>query len=163
VGLGPESVLCPGRRRAGQQLPGATLPRHRSTRPRGGSSPDARRRRLRTWGLRPVAEQILKGVAPGCSNQPAAPSNVASPPAMETSTAPADASASPQTAISALRFGNRTPGVVYVTSQGCTTTPLWSRTRCRCRAGSSCWRTDRPSSVRVNLDTWADDGGRTSI
>ena len=54
------------------------------------------------------------GAAFGCSGQPTAPS-LASPSVGITSTAPG---ASPQTAVSASRFGNRTPGVVYVTSQG---------------------------------------------
>jgi hypothetical protein len=50
--------------------------------------------------------------AVGCSTQPVAPSNVDSTPSITP-----DASASQQTAVSASRFGNRTPGVVYVTSQ----------------------------------------------
>src|SRR5688572_10778167 len=56
------------------------------------------------------------GTALGCSGQPTAPSTLASPSTGGiTSTAPG---ASPQTAVSLSRFGGRTPGVVYVTSQG---------------------------------------------
>lgn len=61
---------------------------------------------------------VVFGTAVGCSNQPTAPSSVASPPAIGTASTTPDASASQQTAVSASRFGNRTPGVVYVTSQG---------------------------------------------
>jgi hypothetical protein len=50
----------------------------------------------------------------GCSNSPAAPSSVAS----TVGTASVAPAASRQTAVSASRFGTRTPGVVYVTSQG---------------------------------------------
>ena len=51
----------------------------------------------------------------GCSNQPTAPSSLAEPSAP---TITADASGSQQTAVSASRFGKRTPGVVFVRSQG---------------------------------------------
>lgn len=59
----------------------------------------------------------------GCSGQPAAPSGLDSPPAAGPSDAASPAAAPPQAAASApaanlLRFGERTPGVVYVTSQG---------------------------------------------
>jgi hypothetical protein len=47
---------------------------------------------------------LALGTALGCSSQPTAPSSAAS--------------ASQQTAVSASRFGDRTPGVVFVTSQG---------------------------------------------
>jgi hypothetical protein len=52
---------------------------------------------------------LVLGSAVGCSSQPMAPSAVGA------------AAASPQpssTAVSPSRFGDRTPGVVYVTSQG---------------------------------------------
>jgi hypothetical protein len=52
---------------------------------------------------------LLLGSAIGCSSQPAAPSAAA---AGGASTQPAS------TAVSPSRFGGRTPGVVYVTSQG---------------------------------------------
>jgi hypothetical protein len=55
------------------------------------------------------------GTVLGCSGQPTASSTLVSPSTSITSTA---ADASPQTAVSASRFGDRTPGVVYVTSQG---------------------------------------------
>lgn len=52
----------------------------------------------------------------GCSGQPTAPSTLASPPSSGvTDTA---SGASQQTAVSPSRFGDRTPGVVFVTSQG---------------------------------------------
>jgi hypothetical protein len=54
----------------------------------------------------------------GCSGQPTAPSNLASPSAIGPASVTADSSASQHTAASASRFGGRTPGVVYVTSQG---------------------------------------------
>jgi ABC-type phosphate transport system substrate-binding protein len=49
-----------------------------------------------------------------CSSQPAAPSSLGSPTVAGSTTS----SASQQTTASASRFGDRTPGVVYVTSQG---------------------------------------------
>ena len=69
---------------------------------------------------RPILSAILcsavLGAALGCSNQPTAPSTLASPStAGISSTVPG---ASQQTAVSPARFGDRTPGVVYVTSQG---------------------------------------------
>jgi hypothetical protein len=70
--------------------------------------------------IRTVLSAILcsavSGAALGCSGQPTAPSTLAS---QSTVGVPSTASgASPHTAVSAARFGNRTPGVVYVTSQG---------------------------------------------
>jgi hypothetical protein len=71
--------------------------------------------RLRTL-LSAILSSAVLGTALGCSGQPAAPSTQASPPAGGVvSTAPGG---SPLTAVSPSRFGNRTPGVVYVTSQG---------------------------------------------
>ena len=53
----------------------------------------------------------------GCSQQPTAPSGIGAPPAARTTAlTPDDAEA--QQVVSASRFGRRTPGVVYVTSQG---------------------------------------------
>jgi hypothetical protein len=49
--------------------------------------------------------------AMGCASQPVGPSSVAAPRAIDTTTTAASAVASPA------RFGNRTPGVVFVTSQ----------------------------------------------
>jgi hypothetical protein len=59
---------------------------------------------------------ITLGAALGCSNQPTAPSSLGSPTVGAGSTTVS--SGSPQTAVSPSRFGDRTPGVVYVTSQG---------------------------------------------
>jgi hypothetical protein len=63
--------------------------------------------RLTSWVV--LGSIVIGGL--GCSNQPAAPSSTSS------STATA-AGASPQTTVSPSRFGERTPGVVFVTSQG---------------------------------------------
>jgi hypothetical protein len=51
----------------------------------------------------------------GCSDQPTAPSTLTSP---STVGVTGTSGASQQTAVSPSRFGDRTPGVVYVTSQG---------------------------------------------
>jgi hypothetical protein len=60
-----------------------------------------------------VACSIVAGGL-GCSHQPAVPSSDSS----SNIAASPNASASSQSAVSAARFGNRTPGVVFVTSQG---------------------------------------------
>jgi hypothetical protein len=60
---------------------------------------------------------VLCGAAIGCSNQPAAPASVASTPTVDSSSA-ASSAVSPTTAVSPSRFGKRTPGIVFVTSQG---------------------------------------------
>jgi hypothetical protein len=54
----------------------------------------------------------------GCSSQPTAPSPVDSIQALGSASAAAPAAGSQGTAVSPSRFGGRTPGVVYVTSQG---------------------------------------------
>jgi hypothetical protein len=59
-----------------------------------------------TSGIIPYC--VVLSAALGCSSQPTAPSSPGS----------TSASTSRQTAVSASRFGNRTAGVVYVTSQG---------------------------------------------
>ena len=53
----------------------------------------------------------------GCSSQPTAPSSLRSTPTVG-ATLSLGPPGSQQTAVSPSRFGNRTPGVVYVTSQG---------------------------------------------
>ena len=60
----------------------------------------------------------LLAAALGCSSQPTAPSSVTSSSIISATSTPSGASSSHQTAVSASRFGKRTPGVVYVTSQG---------------------------------------------
>jgi hypothetical protein len=60
---------------------------------------------------------VVLAITLGCSNQPTSPSSLSSPPTVAASTTPA-VSASQQTTVSPSRFGERTPGVVYVTSQG---------------------------------------------
>jgi hypothetical protein len=68
--------------------------------------------------VRTIVPGIILGVALGCANQPTAPSTVDP----TQSTAPMSANPGTATAqgnaASASRFGDRTPGVVYVTSQG---------------------------------------------
>lgn len=59
---------------------------------------------------------LLSGLALGCSRQLTAPSPVVPTSTVDSSTSAA--TASPGTAASPSRFGNRTPGVVFVTSQG---------------------------------------------
>ena len=58
----------------------------------------------------------ILGTVLGCSSQPTAPSSLGSPTVGAGSTMPS--STSQQTAVSPSRFGNRAPGVVFVTSQG---------------------------------------------
>jgi hypothetical protein len=54
----------------------------------------------------------------GCSNQPVAPSSVLSSGTIGAASTTEPLSSSNSTSISPLRFGDRTPGVVFVTSQG---------------------------------------------
>jgi hypothetical protein len=68
--------------------------------------------------IRTISAVVQCCVVLGCSGQPTAPSSLASPSTIGTASVAADSSASRQTAVSASRFGGRTPGVVYVTSQG---------------------------------------------
>jgi hypothetical protein len=61
---------------------------------------------------------VIFSTAFGCANQPTAPSAIASTQSIGSTIAtPADAPTQGSTA-SPSRFGDRTPGVVYVTSQG---------------------------------------------
>ena len=59
----------------------------------------------------------ILAAALGCSSHPTAPSSVTSP-SIIGATSTTSGTSSSQTAVSASRFGKRTPGVVYVTSQG---------------------------------------------
>jgi hypothetical protein len=61
---------------------------------------------------------IMLGTALGCSNQPTAPSSLASTPVLGSPSAASQATASQTSTVSPARFGKRTPGVVFVTSQG---------------------------------------------
>jgi hypothetical protein len=61
---------------------------------------------------------LVLSTAFGCSNQPAAPSRLDSTPSIGSAATAVAATAGPINAVSPLRFGRRTPGVVYVTSQG---------------------------------------------
>lgn len=63
--------------------------------------------------LSPLLCCVVLAAPIGCSRQPTAPSR-----AVSSSFADSSSSASPTTAVSASRFGKRTPGVVFVTSQG---------------------------------------------
>jgi hypothetical protein len=60
---------------------------------------------------------LVLSMAFGCSNQPVAPSRLAPAPIGSATAAPSAVTAQGN-AVSPSRFGNRTPGVVYVTSQG---------------------------------------------
>lgn len=70
---------------------------------------------------RTVSSRILLplflSTAFGCSNHPTAPSRVDSTQSIGSPTAGLSA-ATAQTAVAPARFGDRTPGIVYVTSQG---------------------------------------------
>jgi hypothetical protein len=80
---------------------------------------------------------VVVVTALGCSSQPTAPSNSGSTPIIGAAALSSGAPASQQTAVSPSRFGNRTPGVVYVTSQGRYYARSLSRIRCRWRGGST--------------------------
>jgi hypothetical protein len=71
--------------------------------------------RVRTVFFAILCSAVL-APALGCSDQPAAPSALTSPSTVGGTDAASGASQ--QTAVSASRFGDRTPGVIYVTSQG---------------------------------------------
>jgi hypothetical protein len=73
--------------------------------------------RIRT-NLQVILCSFVLGSLLGCSNQPAAPSSVPSPPTIGTATTTPGSSATQQAAASPARFGDRTPGVIFVTSQG---------------------------------------------
>jgi hypothetical protein len=60
---------------------------------------------------------VTFGAALGCSNQPTAPSSVVSTPTVRSANAASPATASAN-AVSSARFGKRTPGMIFVTSQG---------------------------------------------
>jgi hypothetical protein len=61
---------------------------------------------------------LFLSTALGCSSQPTAPSRPDSAPSIGSATAPSSATIGQNNAVSLARFGDRTPGVVYVTSQG---------------------------------------------
>jgi hypothetical protein len=71
---------------------------------------------------RTVSSRILLSfvlsTAFGCSNQPTAPSRLDSTQSIGSPTAGPPAATAQDTAVSLSRFDDRTPGVVYVTSQG---------------------------------------------
>jgi hypothetical protein len=72
--------------------------------------------------IRTVSSRILLSIvlstALGCSTQPAAPSGVDSMSSIGSATEAPSAARAQSQAVAPLRFGGRTPGVVYVTSQG---------------------------------------------
>lgn len=69
-------------------------------------------------GPRVILCCVVIAMALGCSSQPTAPSSLGAAPTLGAAASSARTQASPTTAVSPSRFGNRTPGVVYVTSQG---------------------------------------------
>jgi hypothetical protein len=126
--------MCPGARPVGcEPLEGDSrlardkahwvpdrAPRRRRARPSRPAHNRAQTEEVSTMRLRTILSAILcsavLGTALGCSGQPTAPSTLASPSTVgPPSTAPG---ASQQTAVSPSRFGDRTPGVVCVASQG---------------------------------------------
>jgi hypothetical protein len=73
---------------------------------------------MSTRRVTPILLSFVLSPALGCSSQPTAPSNV-DPAQSAGSAASAPSASSAQTAAaSPSRFGDRSPGVVYVTSQG---------------------------------------------
>ena len=60
---------------------------------------------------------VVFGTALGCTSQPLAPSGLGSIPTSSSASSTPAVSVS-QNAVSVSRFGDRTPGLVYVTSQG---------------------------------------------
>jgi hypothetical protein len=60
---------------------------------------------------------VVLGTALGCTNQPTAPSLLGSAPTANSSASRTPIASASQHPVSTLRFGDRTPGVVYVTSQ----------------------------------------------
>ena len=61
---------------------------------------------------------VFIGAAVGCSDSPTGPSSAASTGALDPSLSASAAAASQETRASLSRFGQRTPGAVFVTSQG---------------------------------------------
>jgi hypothetical protein len=61
---------------------------------------------------------LVLGTAIGCSSHPTAPSALNSAQSTGSATVAQSAAGAQSTAVSPARFGDRTPGVVYVTSQG---------------------------------------------
>jgi len=72
---------------------------------------------LRSRALPVILCCAIVGAAFGCSNQPTAPSSVMSTPDAGPPAAMSAATGSQDTAASSSRFGKRTPGVIFVTSQ----------------------------------------------
>lgn len=64
-----------------------------------------------------IVSVVVVGTALGCTSQPTAPSSLGSMPSSSSASSTPVVSVS-QNAVSASRFGDRTPGMVYVTSQG---------------------------------------------
>jgi hypothetical protein len=85
-----------------------------------GGRRDEPDREENTMSMRTVPSVILcclTVAAIGCSSQPTAPSSLGSASVVGAAeTAPS--AAAPANGVSPLRFGTRTPGVIYVTSQG---------------------------------------------
>lgn len=71
--------------------------------------------------IRTAAPVILScamfATAIGCTSQPTSPSRLGSPPAIGAEST-SSATASQSNTVSTLRFGKRTPGTIFVTSQG---------------------------------------------
>ena len=116
--------------------------------------------RIRTM-LPGILCSAVLGTALGCSGQPTAPSTLVSPSTVGVaSTAPGG---SQQTAVSASRFGDRTPGVVYVTSQGLYYDTFVVKDPLPMNGRFQLSQTAKQSSVPANRGIWADGGGKTRM
>jgi hypothetical protein len=67
--------------------------------------------------LSPLLCSLFFAAAIGCSHQPVAPSSAVPTSPVDSSSSASPATASHNMAVSPSRFGRRTPGVVFVTSQ----------------------------------------------
>jgi hypothetical protein len=68
--------------------------------------------------VRTIILGIILGMAFGCANQPTSPSSMDPTPSPGPTSAAPEAATSQGKSTSTSRFGDRAPGVVYVTSQG---------------------------------------------
>ena len=73
---------------------------------------------MRIPGVSPILLSVALSTAFGCSSQPIAPSKVDSAQSAGSAAAVPSTASAQTTAAPPSRFGDRTPGVVYVTSQG---------------------------------------------
>ena len=101
------------------------------------------------------------GTAVGCSEQPTAPTATLQTPDTSSTGASSVAASSQTNVVSPSRFGDRTPGVVFVTSQGLYYDTFVVKDPLPMEGRFQLSRTARPSSVQGSPGIWADAGGRT--